>query len=130
MTEKKPTVFVKNSMTKKRESVLKVAQIVLLVRWKITRKYSLRVTKVCIQRFFIFVCFSNHYIGPPITGPCGASYRPSENFAISSGHQPFVVEISVKNRNKCLGTIVTVRHVLTVGKCYFNYKKAYTIFPC
>ena len=62
--------------------------------------------------------------GPPIRGPCGASYRPSENFAVSSGHQPFVVEILVAakglaNRDsqaKCLGTIVTYRHVLTVGK--------------
>ena len=60
------------------------------------------------------------FSGPPITGPCGASYRPSENFAISSGHQPFVVDISVEYQLKrpmsfCIGTIVTVRHVLTAG---------------
>ena len=62
------------------------------------------------------------FLGPPITGPCGASYRPSENFAISSGHQPFLVEILVEAKEpaketspKCLGTIITIRHVLTVG---------------
>ena len=62
--------------------------------------------------------------GPPITGPCGVSYRPSENFAISSGHQPFVVEILVEakenavteNSPKCLGTILTVRHILSAGQ--------------
>ena len=61
---------------------------------------------------------------PPIRGPCGASYRSSENYAISSGHQPFVVEIRVAskglenkdNQVKCLGTIVTHRHILSVGK--------------
>ena len=61
---------------------------------------------------------------PPIRGPCGASYRISENYAISSGHQPFVVEIRVAskgldnkdNQVKCLGTIVTHRHILSVGK--------------
>ncbi len=33
--------------------------------------------------------------GPPIWGPCGASYRESENYPITSGHQPFVVTIKV-----------------------------------
>ena len=65
------------------------------------------------------------FSGPPITGPCGASYRPSENFAISSGHQPFLVDISVqydisRAKSYCLGTIVTVRHVLTAG-CLLRY---------
>ena len=62
--------------------------------------------------------------GPPIRGPCGASYRVSENYALSSGHQPFLVEIRVAskgldnkdNQVKCLGTIVTHRHILSVGK--------------
>ena len=60
--------------------------------------------------------------GPPIRGPCGASYRPSENFAISSGHQPFLVEILIdpktevrENSPKCLGTIISSRHVLAAG---------------
>ena len=60
--------------------------------------------------------------GPPIRGPCGASYRPSENFAISSGHQPFLVEILIDPKAeattssaKCLGTIISPRHVLSVG---------------
>ena len=60
--------------------------------------------------------------GPPIRGPCGASYRPSENYAISSGHQPFLVEILVEpkaavteNSAKCLGTVITSRHILSAG---------------
>ena len=65
---------------------------------------------------------------PPIRGPCGASYRVSENYAISSGHQPFVVEIRVAskgldnkdNQVKCLGTIVTHRHILSVATCFCN----------
>ena len=54
------------------------------------------------------------FIGPPIHGPCGASYRPSENFAISSGHQPFLVEILIdpkaeatKSSAKCLGSVIS-----------------------
>ena len=65
---------------------------------------------------------------PPIRGPCGASYRVSENYALSSGHQPFVVEIRVAskglankdNQVKCLGTIVTHRHILSVATCFCN----------
>ena len=68
---------------------------------------------------------------PPIRGPCGASYRSSENYAISSGHQPFVVEIRVASKGlvnkdnhvKCLGTIITHRHILSVGKFYPNFSK-------
>ena len=66
--------------------------------------------------------------GPPIRGPCGASYRPSENFAISSGHQPFLVEIKVAAKGLanvdshayCLGTIVTHRHILSVGNNFMH----------
>ena len=65
---------------------------------------------------------------PPIRGPCGASYRVSENYALSSGHQPFVVEIRVAskgltnkdNQVKCLGTIITHRHILSVATCFCN----------
>ena len=70
----------------------------------------------------------DYYPGPPITGPCGASYRPSENFAISSGHQPFLVEIAVASEGKvqtlspkCLGTIISIRHVLTAGYKFYEY---------
>ena len=69
------------------------------------------------------ICFLE---GPPIRGPCGASYRPSENFAISSGHQPFLVEILIdpktevrENSPKCLGTIISSRHVLAAGNLNF-----------
>ena len=69
------------------------------------------------------------FTGPPIRGPCGASYRPSENFAISSGHQPFLVEILVSAKAevteqspKCLGTIISSRHVLSVGKIMNSVK--------
>lgn len=68
--------------------------------------------------------------GPPISGPCGASYRPSENFAISSGHQPFLVEVLVEpksqvrqNSPRCLGSIITSRHILTAGKLPSNHHR-------
>jgi hypothetical protein len=35
------------------------------------------------------------YLGPPIHGECGASYRYSENLPVDTGYKPFVVEIKI-----------------------------------
>ncbi|XP_059090542.1 uncharacterized protein LOC131886277 isoform X2 [Tigriopus californicus] len=71
--------------------------------------------------------------GPPVRSSCGLGYRESENFAITSGKQPWVVYVLIGSSNpkeaaKCIGTILTVRHVLTAASCLCSTDPRYNVY--
>lgn len=53
----------------------------------------------------------------PLTKQCGLTFRGSENTLLGTGMQPFVVDVNV-NGVKCVGTLITPMHILTLATCF------------
>ena len=67
----------------------------------------------------------------PQKPPCGLWYRPSENYPISSGRQPWLVRIRVGPQGSplaCTGSVVSPRHVVTAANCLCSVDWRYNMF--